>query len=487
MGDEVGSQQRTDHRPGDAADKLARRARHQNDRHKGEHGGEGGAQQWQPEVADGFQCGGTHGHAVAALILHPIRHDDGVVHHDPERHHQTGDRHLVNGQIDQVHAGERERHGKRQRQGHDNGGLDSQGHQQHCHYDEEALHNVEQQGIEPLIGITLLIEAGDEADIIRQVLLQLGQHCIDPCRPEVDAVILCHPQADHHGPFTIGKGQLTLRLVQGTSYLGQIAKAQGLALLAGTQRDLADPLQGIEGAADLHLKAIVAALQLSGGYFGIGTAQRLGKLFATHAAGTEGEGIEPHLDLLLWCPDPLDVFGARQLASPAFQLGAVAGEAIQLRLARPAPDHIDQPGEGVALLVIQLGGTGAGWQSGGKICQPVTNSGPDRLDIADLILELQIDDGETGARARLDQLDLALGPQPVLDGLAHQRFHPFGAGPGEVGNHAGKTAGELGIFGSGQGLQCRKGGRQQQCDRQQQQAAILDKRADHDCGSGCAT
>ena len=66
-------------RPFASVDELARRARHQNDRHKGEHGGEGGAQQWQPEVADGFQLGtralqyaGTQSLVFSQAIANPV-------------------------------------------------------------------------------------------------------------------------------------------------------------------------------------------------------------------------------------------------------------------------------------------------------------------------------------------------------------------------------------------------------------------------------
>ena len=90
MGNDIGADQRKDHRQGKRTDEFTPGARHQYDGHKGQNRGECRTEQGQPVMFDRFADGGDTAHTPLAILGDGIGNDDGIVHHDTQRHHQPG-------------------------------------------------------------------------------------------------------------------------------------------------------------------------------------------------------------------------------------------------------------------------------------------------------------------------------------------------------------------------------------------------------------
>ena len=199
--------QRRHHADGNGSDELARPAWQKRDGHEGEHRCERRGEKRRKEALHRgpYRIAGRQ--PVKEPAADRIGHDDRGVDQKSERHHETGDRHLVDRYADDVEDDDGGKARERDRRRDDERGPPSERHEEHHDHEPCAHEEVRDERAETGVRIGGLVEDRLQLHPAGEVLLEKIKLLGDARRPRADAKTRLHPRGDHHrrAPFHEGE------------------------------------------------------------------------------------------------------------------------------------------------------------------------------------------------------------------------------------------------------------------------------------------
>ena len=447
---------------------------------EGQDGRERGARQGRPQVTDGLTHGREPVESVAQVSLNRIGHDDGVVDHDAERHHETRHAHLVNGQVDPLHARQGEGHGEGQGEGHHEGGAPAQGQEQHHQNDAKTHEHVVDQSAEAFVRVPLLIEQEIQRQVGRQDFGEIVCSILDLCAPVADALFRQHADADHDGLPLVHQGDFRRRFPAAAANLGQVPQAEGPAVRLIQDHRVAEAGEAVQFPGYFEQPLAIAGAQLAGRDLGVPGPDGGADIGEGQAGAGRRHGIEYDLDFFDRLPVGPDQVRPRYGAQALGELFGVTPEHVDVGRTGALPFESDQPGVGVAPVVVQAAGQGAGGQVGLRVPDLVPGFGPDPGRVGDRILQFDAHHRDARLGRRRNFLDFRQFAERVFERLGHQRLDPFRRRPGIGRQNRGHAVHDPGIFRGGQGGEGGRAGDQDQGGKERQQPRVFKGPREHD-------
>ena len=248
---------------GQGLEKFARSALHERQREEGEHGGGGRGDDGKAYLCSAFGSGFSEGIAQLAEAHDVFYHHDAVVYQQTKGNHQCSNADLLQGKAKVVEGGNGNEDGNGDDGHDDEGGSPAKEDEDDQSYEQDALHEVDEEVRNAGTYRRGLLKACLQGDALGELAVKAGDDTVDGLVELQDVFSPLLVDIDEEGTATLVAGEPALVFIV-HAYFCDVSELHDAAL-AGRDDRSADLFQTAVGTAGLDVEGLAACVDVTTG------------------------------------------------------------------------------------------------------------------------------------------------------------------------------------------------------------------------------